>query len=90
MPIHIHPLVMQLRFYAEGVDVSKPLCEMTDTYQGVANITIDDDGTARVSLMRHADFTKAEFNAVKRCLKQQGAKRMHYKHKEKLHDFRLD
>lgn len=87
MSIHVHPLVLQLRFYDEGVDVDRPLHEMHEQYRGVANVTIDNTGVAQVTLLTCDDFLKADFDNVKRVLKNIGVKTMRYTHKGSQHDY---
>lgn len=90
MPIHVHPLVVQLRFYDEGVDVSKPLHAMRDQYRGGANVTIDDAGVAQVTLLTCDDFLKADFDAVRQFLKSIRVKTMRYTHKGIQHEYRIE
>lgn len=82
--------MVQLRFYDEGVDVSKPLHAMREQYRGVANVTIDDEGIAKLSLLTCDDFLKADFDVVRQFLKNIGVKSMRYKHKGKQHDYPID
>ena len=83
MPIHAHPLVVQIRFYDELVDVDKPMHEMHSQYRGVANVMIDDDGVGRVSLLKCENFSKTDFESVKTYLRSMGAVKMSYKHKDR-------
>lgn len=88
--MHVHPSLVQIRFYEEGVDVSKPLYKMKEKYKGVGNILIDEEGTARVSLLISKNFTKKDFNAVQDYLKSLEIKKMIYKHKGKINVIELN
>lgn len=86
MQIHVHPTLVQLRFYEEGVDVDKPLYKMETSYRGVANVVIDDLGTARVSLLHCNDFVKEDYEEVIRICKHLQANKMIYRHNGQEHD----
>jgi len=87
MSIHVHPLVLQLRFYGDDVDVDRPLYEMHEQYRGVANVTIDNTGVAQVTLLTCDDFLKSDFDAIRQFLKSVGVKTMRYTHKGSQHDY---
>ena len=89
MPVHIHPSLLQIRFYEEGVDVSKPLYKMETSYRGVANVIIDDLGVARVSLLHCDDFAKEDYEEVIRICKHLQANKMIYRHNGQEHDIWL-
>jgi len=91
MPVHVAVKILHLRFYEDGVDVDKPLHEMTENYYAHTLVTITSDGTAYLEGM--IDF--GGFNSVKifreilKAIKPFGVYKVQYRHKNKDHILKL-
>ena len=85
MPVHVAVKILHLRVYEDGIDVDKPLHEMTEKYNAHTLVTVTPDGTGHLEGI--VDFGGLNsikvFKEMLVALKPYGITRIKYRHKNK-------
>lgn len=81
MAIHIHQALLQIRIYNNGIDVNRPLYDMSKVYKGVISIFIDEDGNANATLAVINNLTISDFREILNYCRKNGAITFSYKHR---------
>ena len=79
MAVHIAPLVLHIRGYADGVDVEQPLHAMSDPYLYHLVVLINDRGIARIQGL-DGTVSLRDFRQLANKLKIYGVQRMEWRH----------
>jgi hypothetical protein len=85
MPVHVAAKILHMRYYDDGVDVDRPLHEMTEPYYCHTLVVVTDDGVGHLEgLTDFAGFNSAKiFREMMAALKPYGVSKLKYRHKGK-------